>query len=296
MERSSRIHHQQGCNDLMVRKLRLSILVLLLLGGCTLKFTYNYLDWITASYLDDFVELDNAQQAKLDKAIEDTLFWHRTEQLPLYSNWLQTVKQDVNEGLTLAEVEQHNDHVMVFWAALMEHFAVDMAMLLPSLSHEQQEELFANFADKNDEFQEEYVDVSLEEKREQFAERLEDTFDHWLDSITKQQLLVIKAAANQMEHTSKGMLATRQRWQNTFTGIIKNHKGQAETNEAMRTLFVESNRLRSKAYQQQMDHNQRIVLELIVAIAATLTEEQKKYFFSRVDKYKLAFSELSTGI
>lgn len=280
----------------MVRKLRFSILVLILLGGCTLKFTYNYLDWITASYLDDFVELDHAQQTKLDKALEDTLLWHRTEQLPLYSNWLQSVKQDVDEGLTLAEVEQHADIVMVFWVVLMEHFATDIAVLLPTLTHEQQEALFANFADKNDEFQEEYVDVSLEEKREKFAERLEDIFDHWLDSITEQQLLVIKTAANQMEHTSKGMLETRLRWQNVFKGIIKNHKDQAETNEAVRTLFVESNRLRSKAYQQQMDHNQRRVLELIVAITATLTEEQKKYFFSRVDKYNRAFSELSTGI
>ena len=175
----------------------------------------------------------------------------------------------------------------------MESFAADMAALLPSLTHEQQEEIFANFSLKNDDFREEYVDVSLEEKREQFAERLEDTFDHWLDSITKQQRQVIKAAANQMENTSRGMLATRLRWQDAFKRIIKNHKGLEVKNEAMRKLFVESNSLRSEAYQQQMDHNQRIVMELIVAIAATLTEGQKKFFFSRVDKYKLAFSELS---
>jgi len=274
-------------------KLRFSILVLILLGGCTLKFTYNYLDWIGANYLEDFVELDDAQQAKLDKALEDTLLWHRTEQLPLYSNWLQSVKQDVDEGLTFAGVEQLANQAMVFWAALMEHFAVDMAALLPSLTPEQQEELFANFADKNDAFREQYVDVSLEEKREQFADRLEDTFEDWLDSITKPQLLAIKAAAHQMEHTSSGMLDTRLRWQDTLKSIIRSPDSQAVKNKAIRALFVDSNRLRSEAYQQQMDHNQRIVMELIVAIAATLTQEQKKFFFSRIDKYKLIFSELS---
>ena len=90
------------------------------------------------------------------------------------------------------------------------------------------------------------------------------------------------------------MLATRLRWENTLKGILENHKDQLETNKAMRSLFVESNKLRSPSYQQQMDHNQRIVMELIVAISATLTEEQKKYFFSRVDKYTRTFSDLST--
>jgi hypothetical protein len=97
-----------------------------------------------------------------------------------------------------------------------------------------------------------------------------------------------------MVHTSKGMMATRLRWQNTLKGIIKNHQDQSVTNKAMRSLFVESNKLRSQSYQQQMDHNQRIVMELIVAISTTLTEEQKKYFFSRIDQYKRTFSDLST--
>jgi hypothetical protein len=277
----------------MMRKAVLICLVFLVFGGCTVKGTYNRLDWVLAKYLNSYVELTDTQERELREYLASTLYWHRTTQLPLYINWLQSVKQDVVHGLTEAQVEQHTLELLLYWRALMVRFADDMAVLLPELSPQQRAELFASFIEKNDEYQADYIKVSQQQQQKNYTERLQDSFDSWLGSLSLEQKKSIQAAAVQMQPIAAESLQTRIRWQQELHAILENHQDLVTTREAMHRLFVDTETLRSATYKHMLEHNRQVVSRLIVDISRTLSDKQRQYFNKRVDKYIKLFSELT---
>ena len=281
-----------SCGDNLMRKLLICSLVILMLGGCSQKTAYNHLDLLVAEYLDDYVELNNIQQVQLEKSLNETLAWHREQQLPVSIEWLQSLKQDLGEELTYDRVAFHADQLLMFWNAIEAQFANDMAVLLPTLSVEQRKELLKSFAEKNDEFREEYIEIGQKERREQLVKRVEDSFERWLDDLTENQITQIHATAHKMEDTAPNMLAMRIQWQNELLRLLNDGAGHSDVQQNIVNVFVQRNALRSEAYQQQLETNQDLIYRLIVNISKTLEAEQKEYLVSRIDDYIELFKSL----
>jgi hypothetical protein len=282
--------------DKLMRKLLICSVVILMLGGCSQKTAYNHLDLLVAEYLDDYVELNDIQQVSLEKSLNGTLAWHRAEQLPAAIEWLQSLKQDLGEELTYDKVAFHADQLLMFWNAIEGQFANNMAVLLPTLSVEQRKELLASFAEKNDEFREEYIDIGQKDRREQLVERVEESFERWLDDLTEDQIAQIHATTHKMEDTAPNMLAMRIQWQQELLQLLDDHvddsAGKSDVHLAIVNVFVQRNALRSEAYQQQLETNQDLIYRLIVNISKTLEAEQKEYLVSRIDHYIELFKSL----
>lgn len=281
-----------SCGDNLMRKLLICSVVILMLGGCSQKTAYNHLDLLVAEYLDDYVELNNIQQVQLEKSLNETLAWHREQQLPVSIEWLQSLKQDLGEELTYDRVAFHADQLLMFWNAIEGQFANDMAVLLPTLSVEQRKELLKSFAEKNDEFREEYIEIGQKERREQLVKRVEDSFERWLDDLTENQIIQIHATAHKMEDTAPNMLAMRIQWQNELLRLLNDGAGHSDVQQDIVNVFVQRNALRSEAYQQQLETNQDLIYRLIVNISKTLEAEQKEYLVSRIDDYIELFKSL----
>ncbi len=277
----------------MMRYALLISLLLLLLGACTVKATYNRLDWVLAKYLETYVELSEAQQAELREYLASTLHWHRSSQLPAYVGWLQNVKQDVAQGLTEAQVEQHTQELLRYWRVLMRRFADDMAVLLPSLTPQQRAELFASFIEKNNEYRDNYIQVSRKQQRQNYTDYLADSFDSWLGNLNQVQKQRIRAAAIAMQPIAMESLQTRIRWQQELHTVLDTPQDLPTTRKAMHRLFVETETLRSAAYQQMLEHNRQVVTRLIVDISTTLSDKQRRHFNKRIDKYSKLFMELA---
>jgi hypothetical protein len=276
-----------------MRKALLISVVLIIVSGCTLKGTYNRLDWMLTEYLESYVELNKNQKAELKQRMRASLEWHRTTQVPAYVHWLESIKHDVQHGITQAQVEQHGLQLLVFWRAMMVRFAEDMAVLLPQLNAQQREELFENFAEQNAEYHKDYIQVSRKKQRKDYTKRMEDYFDSWLGSLTKQQEQLIAASAEQIQPIATNALKTRLRWQMQLREIFRNHKDTATTQAALQKLFVQPENLHSEYYKQQLIHNSGVITQLIADVANQLTDKQKKHLNKRIDKYIKLFNELA---
>ena len=276
-----------------MRKALLISVVFLIVGACTMKGAYNRLDWMVTEHLESYVELNKDQKAELRQRMQASLEWHRRTQLPAYVLWLQSVKHDVQHGITQPQVEQHGLQLLVFWRALMVRFAEDMAVLLPQLDAQQREALFTNFADKNAEYHKDYIQVSHKKQRNNTIKRIEDSFDSWLGSLTKQQEQLIAARAAQIQPIATDALKTRLRWQMQLREILRHHKDTATTQVALQKLFVQPETLRTERYKQQLIHNAGVITQLIADVGNQLTDKQKKHLFKRIDKYIKLFNELA---
>ena len=280
----------------MMRKAVFISLVLLLIGGCTVKATYNRLDWVLTEYLESYVELNKTQKADLRDHMRATLAWHRRTQLPAYVLWLKSVRHDVPLGMNQAQVEQHGLQLLVFWRAMMVRLAADMAVLLPQLDTQQREALFSSFADRNAEYHEDYVQVSRQKQRKNYTKWLKKRFDGWLGSLTEQQEQLIATSAAQIQPIATDALQTRHRWQTQLREILQDHKDTATTRAALHKLFVQPENLRSDQYQQQLIHNSNVITQLIADISTQLTDKQRKHFNKRVDKYIKLINELAQEV
>ena len=276
-----------------MRKTLFISLVIIIIGGCTLKAGYNRLDWMLTEYLESYVDLNKAQQAALRQHMAASLEWHRRTQLPAYVLWLQSVKLDVQHGITQTQVEQHGLQLLVLWRALMVRFAGDMAVLLPQLDAQQREALFESFAEQNAEYHEDYIQVSRQQQRENYADWLEDNFERWLGSLTEQQEQRIAISAAQIQPIATDALKTRLRWQQQLREILRNHKDTATTQAALQILFAQPENLRTERYKQQLIHNSGVITQLIVDIGQQLTDKQRQHFNKRIDKYSKLFEELA---
>ena len=276
-----------------MRKALLISVAVLVVGGCTFRASYNRLDWLLTEYLESYVELNKDQKTALRQRMAASLDWHRRTQLPAYVLWLQSVRHDVQHGITQDQVEQHGLQLLILWRALMVRFADDMAVLLPQLDVSQHEALFESFAEENAEYHEDYIQVSHQQRQKHYTERLEGIFDNWLGSLTEQQEQRIASSAAQLQPIATEALKTRLRWQMQLREILQYHKDTATTQAALHDLFVNPEQLRTDRYKQQLIHNSDVITQLIADVGNQLTEKQQQHLNRRIDKYINLFNELA---
>ena len=81
------------------------VCILLLLGACSsTTFVYNRLDFLLPWYLDDYAELNRAQDQYLDELLAPFLAWHRAEELPRYIEIIDQIDASLDQPLTADEV------------------------------------------------------------------------------------------------------------------------------------------------------------------------------------------------
>ena len=62
-----------------------------MLSGCVVRVVYNQLDWLALWYVEDYFDLDPAQEEQAKEMIGRTISWHRETQLPRYASLMRTV-------------------------------------------------------------------------------------------------------------------------------------------------------------------------------------------------------------
>jgi len=183
-------------------KLLLIAAVVILTSSCSFKTLYNQLDYLIPTYLDEMVSLDDVLEQNLEQRIQLLLNWHRTTQLIEYADWLRRLQQDVTTHLSDKKLLQHIATVETFWDSLLQRINKEMAGILPSLNNEQRKELFASLAEKNQDFNDDYIDVDEKKRVDSYAERIHENYENWLGDLTAEQEKAIKLAAKEMHSTA----------------------------------------------------------------------------------------------
>jgi len=258
-----------------------------------MKATYNRLDWLAAKYLGSYVELSDAQKLVLKQRLTDTLQWHRSTQLPAYAQWLGNLQYDVQDGLTEGQVNQYGLELLVFWRNLMMRLADDMAVLLPRLTEEQREALFARLEKENSSDEREVALVSLEKRQSQYASRLEKGLGRWLGGLNEQQKGLIRVAAEELQPTETDSFRVRVRFQQTVRRLLDEQADEDEMRRELRALLINNESRHNDAYQQKFENNRRVLTQLIVDISSMMETDQKKYLNQRINKFIKLFNDLS---
>ncbi len=276
-----------------LRLLALITLSVFIIAACSIETIYNQLDYIIPQYVESMVSLDDVIEEKLEQRVVVLINWHRNTQLKQYAEWLRMVQHDVVTKPDHSTVVKHISRLDSFWFSLSEKLNDEMAKLLPLLDSEQRNELFGRLAEKNEDFREEYVELSKEELLEIYQEELQDNFDNWLGSLSKEQRNIIAKSASQSMSTAELRLQRRIEWQTGIHRILVGKRDVKNISKELREFMRGFEELNSQVMKQSSDNNREVIAATIVAVAKTLSEKQKQYFITKTNHYIRMFIELS---
>ncbi|VXC32320.1 conserved exported hypothetical protein [Pseudomonas sp. 8AS] len=236
----------------------------LLLGACSrLDLAYRNLDWLIGWSLDDYLQLDGAQQAWLKPRLREHLDWHCSTQLPAYSAWLQR---------SAALVAQTPLHAQQFQAPFAEfRQAVDAITtqitptgieLLRGLSPRQVAELDRALSEENEQLRREYLQPSLQEQIASRAERMGERLQPWFGELNRQQQERVAAWSRQLGEQNRLWLDNRVHWQGQFRALLDTRRSP-DFAPRLQHLVQQRTASWTPAYREQFERSQVALAELL---------------------------------
>ena len=253
----------------------LLLAIVLFLSGCSVKFYYNQLDWLVPWYVDDYVSLTPEQEVVLNDHLDEYLKWHRTEQLPVYADFLSWAASASANGLDDDEIQHIQHQVTEFTATMFTRLAPALVDLFASFSDQQVDELFESFEEENLDYREERIEISEEEHREDRAKDLTRLVERWTGELDEEQLQDIELWSQQYRRMSADFLASREQWQQELKQILERRGDMVYLQEALLDLFARRYSMRSAQYHEKFQFNEQLLKSLYARLDRSLSSYQR---------------------
>ena len=279
----------------IVRLATFSLLLALLLlsGGCAVKFVYNQLDWAIPWYLDDYMSLNNEQEDDFNIRLERYLGWHRKTQLPLYAEFLNRVASDLERGINEASIAYIRKETETLGTNLVQRLLPDVLPLFAGVSDKQISQLFEKFAEDNNEYREDYIDLSEKEQRKKRAKLIEDYVERWTGRLNSEQRDLIREGTQQYLLMCEDLLQAKLAWQDEFARILSLREQPEKYEPAMKALLTSQGYGQSAEFERKFTENEKILTRLYLKLDQSLTEKQRTRAVKKLRAYAEDFFELS---
>ncbi len=168
-----------------------------------------------------------------------------------------------------------------------------MAALLPLLDSEQREELFDSIADKNEDFEEDFVDIDEAERIENYREDTLESYESWLGKLTSAQTDLIETAAAELRSSARERLERRRRWQGGIREILDSEETRSQKTVDLSRFFANFDTHEDVEMEAIERANGDVMNRLTVQLARLMTQDQVDHFVEKTDDYIRIFTELA---
>jgi hypothetical protein len=252
----------------------LAAVLLCLLGACSgTTFVYNRLDSILPWYLDDYVELNNTQDRQLDEVLAPFLAWHRQQELPRYVALLDQVATDLDGQVSAAQVNGIYVGIEDAWLRLQDKSLDWLLALGATLSDEQVQEFLDVLNERQEEYEEEYLERSEREYREDSYEALVDNMQDYLGRLTEAQRERLRAASLELRRSDSVWLQERAAWLQRLDVLMQRQPGWQQR---VREAIALRDETVSEQYSATYEHNLEIIFSAIAAVLDSRSEKQDR--------------------
>ena len=290
LTRPSGTHRTRGWSRL--RLVLTGVLIATVLSGCVIRVVYNQLDWLALWYVQDYLDLDDAQEEQAKGLITRTLTWHRATQLPRYATLAHRMLDGVGVPIAPRFVADCYADIVALWDELLRRVCPDMAALLQTLSDEQVEVLFARLAKENRELEEDYSGISGEERRAKQDKTIIRAFRRFMGRLNPAQEALIASRTAKLHDLSADWLRRRAAWQQEFRVLLAGRKSDAAFTARFTDLVLNPNQFDSPGYRDLVLDNQRDSFDLVTEVLGTLSPAQSERLRENLSTYAGDFDAL----
>lgn len=217
-------------------------LIVLLLSACSVvRVAYNQANHIAYWQLNRAFDFNDEQSVKVKAALRQWFLWHRQTQLPVYAQFLVRAEAEALTPVSAALVCERRAELEDWGRKAIDQAVPAMAELMMSLSPEQLKHLEKYQAKTNDDFRDDYVQDSQEDRQAaatKFVVKLAEIFYGKLDKAQR-ELVRQEIAAQPLN--AQNVYDERLVYQREFVQLIRQLQAQQATppqaQQALRALF-----------------------------------------------------------
>ena len=250
------------------------ICALLFLGACSsTTFVYNRLDFILPWYLDDYAELNRAQEKYLDELLSPFLAWHRSDELPRYVKVLEDIEASLDQPVTAEVVAAISAEFENAWFRL-EGEALDWLLDLGArLSDDQIQGFLAELQEQQQEYEEKYLTRSDEEFHEESYDNLLDSMQDYLGRLNGAQRDLLRDTGNGLLRSDRTWLRERAAWLEKLAMLLEREPGWQQR---VRAAIAARDENVSPEYLRIYEHNLRLIHSAVAELLNSRTEKQDR--------------------
>lgn len=258
----------------------LALIGILGLNGCSqVRLAYGSADFLIASYADGYLGLKGTQRDRWKPQLRRVLDEHRREELPHLAAFFDRALQVSRAGFPAPDT---TCLVATFRDIYQRHarLAVELAVpLLADLEPSQVGALKARFARELAEDGPKSAGKEREQRKR--AKRYVTAIEEWTGALAPEQRSLVSDLTRRMPDTREAVIDYRTRKRAELIGLIESGAGAERLRDFLTTWLVDYRDLPPDLRRSSGLLEERLV-ELVGALASTLTAEQSSYLERRL--------------
>ncbi|MBK3866960.1 hypothetical protein GFL09_04530 [Pseudomonas stutzeri] len=275
------------------RLLLLTLLSTTLLAGCSrATLVYRNLDMLVPWSLNDYLDLDRAQQRELRERLRNHLAWHCTTQLPQLLASLQQLERKSASGQL-----DHHDLKPHYRAAreALRSIAIEVTPtardLLRALDDEQVRELRAALQENRREHREKYLAPPLSQQIRERAERMQERLQFWFGELNAAQRQRVLLWSHALGEQNRRWLENRERWQASLLGAVE-QRHEEGFDARIAQLLQDREALLSASSRAALQRAEQEGLALVGDLYDLANEEQRRHLTGQLASLQADFASL----
>jgi hypothetical protein len=265
----------------------ITIIVLsVMLSGCTTKFAYKNLDWLTYWYVDDYIEFTDQQEDFFDQKLTIWLSWHHKQELPLYMSHLNEIASDINQqNINFERLGYHQQKFMDHWLRLKTKIVPDIVTIASFLSQQQVQQLFEKIDKKNDEQRKELAELmqkSSQQQEEGVLKKRTKNLKRWIGSITDEQQSLIKSHYGAFHANRELWISYSVRYQSAVKAVFELPDRGERFQAKLTKLLMFPDIFKGERLTQRSNENAIKFKIFLKDVETSLTNKQRKYFAKEI--------------
>ena len=269
----------------MPRALVLVLAVALAGCGSIVRVAYNNGDFALRWMAYDYFDLQGEQQDVLKAQLARFHEWHRRDELPIYAGIFQSAADRAARGLTREDVTWAIGAVRARYRVVVSQAAVEGAPVIATLKPDNYAALDKKFADVNARFTKDYLAGDQARRNRARAKWFEERFETFIGELTDAQVARIAQFVQTQPRMNQVRLADRQRRQQEFVQLIRQHQSSADLAERLRGYFVHWERDRGAEHVQLAREWEERLVALVLDIDRMMTADQRSHLVARFESY-----------
>lgn len=273
------------------QRLLFLFLTLIFFTGCTARLAYNTMDYWVPWYLDDYVSLTSAQEARFIGELRQAQAIHRAQELPRLHQHILKLQQDLQRPMTTAQIQGYHHSFTALGEQTIAAFTPPVTNLLRYLSNIQVEQINTRVNKDLDQLRQDRDKLSKQEKLKRYQARFEKISREWIGSLTEEQKTMISELAQYQLEIEPVFFSTREGLYQQWLALMeKRHRPEFEAQ--LERLLKDIVAFRYAPFQPQLDQYLQRRFAVMTRLNQSLSQKQRQHFIDKLTVIRKDIAEL----
>ena len=251
-----------------------------LVAGCSSrKLMYQYGETLLVYEISRALDLEAPQKRHLRDRIHAHFVWHRAEELPLYADRIEQLRQRFADGLSDEDMRWTRGTIEELLGRVARRLAPDAGAILATLDAQQIDHLQGSMDDRGGR-RTELLDLPAAKYVDKRTIEMTKTLVTWLGPLAPAQTQLVEAHVRRTRDDMIAQRASGQRAGQEFLALLRRHPGAAAITKRILSVFDSTpaatpDEAADQALRQRV---QTASEQLALALERSATPEQRRHF------------------